>query len=442
MIDQHYEVIVVGAGFAGLTAARELTWSGKRVLLVEARDRIGGRTWFDRRLGIEIELGGTWVHWTQPYVWAELHRYGLGVVASPAPATAWWHVDGKPTVVAPDALLELMDEPNRELGAEARAVFPQPFSPLSSAPGAAFDARGISERIDALDLDENRRALLRAFWTLNFNGRLGEAAYTQALRWLAVANGDWRVMFEACASYKIAGGTRALAEAILADTNAELRLGAEVTAVVEGDGPSRVEFADGTHARADAVILTAPLNALSRIRFEPPLPESAGRAVSAGQIGLGTKIWFAVQGELPHFVAFGSEDDPFTFLQSEYHVDGRTIVIGFGPDARAIDASDVAAVQAAADRLVPGLAVVAATGHDWTADPLSGETWPMHRTGYLSQGLPALRAGHGCVVFAGSDVAEGWGGFIDGAIESGLSAARKVLDRAPHAVDSTLTRTA
>lgn len=429
MTDHHYDVIVIGAGFAGLVAARELTWSGRRVLLAEARSRIGGRTWLDRRLGVELELGGTWVHWGQPHVWAELHRYGLELVASPEPVAAWWNTGGTPTAIAPHALLELMDPPNRELGGEARRVFPRPFSPLSSAEGAASDHRRLSDRIDALGLDDDRRRLLRSFWTLNFNGRLDDAAYTQALRWLAVANGDWRVMFEACASYKIVGGTRALAEAILSDTDADLRLGTDVSAIVDDGGTSRVEFSDGTHARADAVIVTAPLHALSRIDFHPPLPEPAEQAVAAGQLGLGTKIWFAVDGEVPHFVAFGDEADPFNFLQSEYHVEGRTIVIGFGPDAQAIDAADLDAVQAAVDRLVPGLVVVAATGHDWAADPLSGETWPMHRTGYLSTGLPAMRAGHGRIVFAGSDVADGWGGFIDGAIESGTAAARDVLNR-------------
>lgn len=59
-----YDVVVVGAGFAGLVAARELSAQRSRsVLLIEARDRIGGRTWTASELGEEIEMGGTWVHW-------------------------------------------------------------------------------------------------------------------------------------------------------------------------------------------------------------------------------------------------------------------------------------------------------------------------------------------------------------------------------------------
>ena len=63
-LKEHYDVIVIGAGFAGLTAARDLTASRDlSVLLVEARDRVGGRTCTVRELGGEFEIGGQWVHW-------------------------------------------------------------------------------------------------------------------------------------------------------------------------------------------------------------------------------------------------------------------------------------------------------------------------------------------------------------------------------------------
>lgn len=59
-----YDVIVIGAGFAGLVAARDLALDRNlRVLLIEARDRIGGRTWTAKAFGEEFEMGGTYVHW-------------------------------------------------------------------------------------------------------------------------------------------------------------------------------------------------------------------------------------------------------------------------------------------------------------------------------------------------------------------------------------------
>ena len=80
------DVVVVGGGIAGLITARELTKAGLRVVVLEARERLGGRVWTDHRLGRDLEIGGTWLHWVQPHVWAEITRYGLEVTRDPAPS--------------------------------------------------------------------------------------------------------------------------------------------------------------------------------------------------------------------------------------------------------------------------------------------------------------------------------------------------------------------
>jgi monoamine oxidase len=424
---QHYDVVVVGAGFAGLTAARELSRAGKRVVVLEARDRIGGRTWVEQRLGTYLELGGTWVHWTQPHVWAELRRYGIGVVPSPTPVHAWWWDGTQRVSGSPEALLDELDGPNRALLEDARSVFDQPFSPLASSRSVELDTVSMATRIAQLDLSDRERVLLETFWTLNFNGKLDDAAFTQALRWAAVANGDWGLMFEACASFKVEGGTIALAEAMSSDSDAEWRFTTDVTSIAQTARGVEVSTSDGGVVTADDVVVTVPIHALHRIQFAPGLAAQTVAALESGQVGLGLKVWFAVEGEVPHFVAFGGADWPLNFLQSEYHVGGRTIVIGFGSDSTVLDPGSVEAVQDAVDRLVPDLRVVETAGHDWVADPLSGETWPMHRTGYLTTTLGRLQQPHGHVHFAGSDVADGWGGFIDGAIESGLTVSNRII---------------
>ncbi|WP_255483205.1 MULTISPECIES: FAD-dependent oxidoreductase [unclassified Synechococcus] len=77
------DVVVIGGGFAGVTAARDLRKRGLNVLVLEARDRLGGRTWSTDRNGFHVELGGTWIHWTQPFVWAEKERYCLEIQETP-----------------------------------------------------------------------------------------------------------------------------------------------------------------------------------------------------------------------------------------------------------------------------------------------------------------------------------------------------------------------
>ena len=86
------DVIVIGGGFAGVTAAREAALAGRDVLLLEARDRLGGRTWTAPWHGEQIEYGGGWVHWHQPHTWWEITRAGLSVELSADADSAAWYV--------------------------------------------------------------------------------------------------------------------------------------------------------------------------------------------------------------------------------------------------------------------------------------------------------------------------------------------------------------
>src|SRR5262245_6676864 len=87
------DVVVIGAGFAGIAAARDLTEAGRRVVVLEARDRIGGRTWYREMpgTGIEAEYGGMFFsRRTQPRIAAEIARAGVAVTAAPDPDVIAW----------------------------------------------------------------------------------------------------------------------------------------------------------------------------------------------------------------------------------------------------------------------------------------------------------------------------------------------------------------
>jgi monoamine oxidase len=421
------DVIVVGAGFAGVTAARELRRQGHRVLVLEARDRIGGRTWTDRRLGRDLEMGGTWVHWVQPHTWAELTRYGIGVTPSPAPVHGHWISGGTVHSGTAEDLLGLIDRGMAGSTEEALTRFPQPYEPLLCSDELAdVDHLTIREKLEQLDLGTDEFDAVEGMWATNFNGRTEDGGYAQALRWCALAGGSWQLMFEACATYKVVGGTRRLIEAMAADAGAEIRTRARVVSVTQADGSATVTLADGATLTASAVVVTLPLNVLDSVTFDPPLSEGKRRAAHHGQASQGVKIWARLAGEYEPFVALAPGAAALTLCQVEYVEDGSTVVVAFGSDSSRLDGTDRAAVQEALRAWLTDVEVLEVASHDWVADEFSGETWPMQRAGQLTGALTDLQRPEGCVVLAGSDYANGWAGFIDGAIESGMRAGREV----------------
>jgi monoamine oxidase len=128
------------------------------------------------------------------------------------------------------------------------------------------------------------------------------------------------------------------------------------------------------------------------------------------------------------FIALAPSDQPLTWLQYEYAVDGDSLLIGFGPDAGQLDTKDPAAVQKAIRAWLPEAEVVESMGHDWVSDEFSRQTWPMLKPNQLTRYLRELQRPEDGVFLAGSDYANGWMGFIDGAIESGLKVSREVKE--------------
>lgn len=247
---------------------------------------------------------------------------------------------------------------------------------------------------------------------------------------MAATNGDWEVMWEACATQKIAGGTIALAEAIFQDA---VRAGAEFSfservLEIEESAQGVTVRTDAGEYRGDRVFVTVPLEVRKNIDFAPTLGDAITSATTRGQVGLGAKVWFKLKGNIEPFMALGMPEWPLNFLQGEYPVEDGIAVIGFGSDGNAIDPDDLEAVTAAVQKILPDAVVEATTGHNWVADEYAGETWPMHAVGHFSNSFQALVEGTNRIRFVGSDYALGWGGFIDGAIESATQNSRRVLD--------------
>ena len=144
-----HDVIVIGGGFAGVTAARETALGGASTLLLEARDRLGGRTWTHRWNETDIELGGGWVHWHQPHVWAEITRAGLGVELGEDAQISSWFVGAERREGAIKERDAIAERGWNQFVAEVEDVLPLPHDPLFASDRLArLDGQTIAERLE------------------------------------------------------------------------------------------------------------------------------------------------------------------------------------------------------------------------------------------------------------------------------------------------------
>ena len=178
------DVVVIGGGFAGITAARDLQKRGYQVLVLEARDRLGGRTWSEDRNGFHVELGGTWVHWTQPFVWAEKERYGLEVQETPGCVAerVAIKIDGQVQELEESQLGEFLEGFERFF-AESKVVWERPYD-VHHCWDAVRERDGltVADRLNALALTPLQRTSIGGFLEILSMNQPQNASYVEMMR--------------------------------------------------------------------------------------------------------------------------------------------------------------------------------------------------------------------------------------------------------------------
>lgn len=272
-VDSVYDVIVIGAGFTGLIAARDLCQThGLKVLVIEARDRIGGRTWTAKALGEEVEMGGTWVHWGQPHLYSELRRYGLHVNLKTSAGTAatktqfFKQGSSSPQEISIEHAGNILERIAQEFftidGKSSRELMPYPHNPFSStASWMKYDHLSVKDRLDNLNGFSSWEKDLFDSNISTFGSAPGkDIAFTEALRWYALGGHSIAGTFELAGIYKIGnGGMTSFARAILSEYKGDLLFQTAVNEVKQHRSVVEIITSLGRSIKAKAVVSTIPL---------------------------------------------------------------------------------------------------------------------------------------------------------------------------------------
>jgi monoamine oxidase len=428
MAEQSFDVLIVGAGFAGAAAASVLQLPGYKTVVLEARNRVGGRA-FTRAFANStdvLEFGGSWIAPAHHRVRHYADKCDLLLRPTTAITARRWH-DG--STLRHDAPAAAGDLSAYEHGRKCIITDAHRYANGSTTDEANINLLRISmsDYLHRINASRALRAQAMAWWCISGNGDPGLISAAEFIASCAHGDGSPEGMMNAL-KHTLVSGAGDLVRRMVETSGAALHLNAEVQTIQQFRSDVLASCANGDVYRAKSAVITLPLNVLNRLRFAPSLARRKVDAAALGHGGRAFKIWIKAHGPaVGTLVTGGLEGLQWAFAERPSD-DGNTMIVGFGLTDGKFDPSSPADVEQGLKRFFPEARLLAWDWHDWVRDPYSRGTWlalPV-ASPWIAEHREWQQEGK--VFFASADFAPNTPGWFESAIVSGEAAARDIIE--------------
>jgi monoamine oxidase len=440
------DVVVVGAGFAGLTAARELTRRGHDVVVFEGRDRVGGRAYTTTIAGVPVDLGATFIGPTQDAVTALAAELGCGTVRTynRGKNLIRWRgrVRSYRSTVPRLSILELLDVSRIQWRFE-RLCKQIPVAAPWTAPNAhRLDDLTLEGWLRSVHASASTRDLMAIMSRVTWGCEPGAVSMLHAVRYVKAAGGIGCMLdVEGGAQQnRFPDGAQQVAVRMAEQLGERVRTGAPVRRVERDTGGILHVHTDHGRTTARAVVVAVAPAHRETIAFDPQLPAGYMDLASSWPQGRLSKAYVAYDkpfwrdggcsGE-----ALSDEGPVFITFDVSPSDDGPGVLLGF-TDAASFDELPA---EERRDRALAGFAALFGDAaaepidyvdHLWGAEAFApgGPTAAVPPGAWTTCGQWLCTPVDG-IHWAGTETADKWTGFLDGAVRSGRRAAAEVHER-------------
>jgi monoamine oxidase len=409
-------VVVAGAGFAGLMAAYRIVQAGHEAVVLEARDRVGGRVWSQELVPGDprtvIERGAEFVLDGYDLMRAVLDELGLGLADT---VMSYYQREYR----VPDPAGQAAGQtPGGAVAGCAAAVAAAAASAAPGTPLAGVVAGW-----------EGSPALAAYLSRVEVTSGVGAGVLA------ASAVSDITAGFGGRPSWRVAGGNQRVARELAARLGTSVvRRSSPVRSIEQDHAGVRVRTDDG-EAAGDAAIVAVPMAVLRGLPFSPPLPEAHRRAWRRAGLAHNAKLHVPLTRAAAPSAVQSVPGKFWTWTAADATGQVQPVVHAFGGTEEGLAALAVADGPAAWASRVAALRGELAldTGRalltTWNDDPWAGESYSALTTTVADGDDEILAAPAGRIHFAGEHTAGDWAGLMEGALRSGERAAREVLAR-------------